>query len=942
MRHPVSAMSSAPATRRAGRVPARGPPVKAAAPFRFSPSTAFGAGAFACMLSTACLGQDDSAKDASGTATGTETAAIEEVVVTGAFQRSLMDALAEKRSAPTLIEALSAEDIGELPDTSVAESLARLPGLSHTRNAFGANNLSIRGLGAILTNGTLNDRDLASEWGDRSVAFNMFPAELVSRATVYKAPSASHVEGGIGGTVNLQTARALDWGERAVAVSLRARYNDLAGDLPDGQAVGYRASATYVDQFASERLGAAIGYAGQHAPLASASAYVYESPTVAGGGDYVGIPGFGPDNAFNIPYGAETSAFSAAGERHAVLATLQWRPVEGLEINFDGFLSIFEQAGSAVGLGLGRLDTGGSVFSDVAADGFSLIAATAVCRHAAEPNDCLDRGDGQDLSAQSSVDDADSELGSYGVEGRWDAGALTLRYGLSRSNAEGEGRYTTVNYRPFDGEPGSLRVMLPVSTFGENADGAAFLTSPLDFTDLATNRIDALRAIENERTDEVLTHALDAEYAFDASPFTALKAGLRFVRRDNVVVRKNVRHVLATPENAESSVAIDPGFVLGAFDQSHADSVFDANAVLVLDVHRVRDAVFPGIEAQVLPSSGHFIEEDVVAYYVQADFETRFFGVPASGNVGVRVVATDVDTQGAASVEDVVAPVKTSDAYTEALPSGNVNFFPADGVVVRLAASRAIARPAINFLSPGTDAYRNDRDQVYEIFAGASGGGNPFLRPFIANQLDLSFERYFDRDSAVALAFFYKDMDTFITQARTETESSEEGTVVSYLPTNGAGGRILGLELTVQHTFADLLPPRHGDIGVYATYTYTDSNIVLSETFNSAVFWLDGQSDHVGNVTLHYYRDKLGARLSYRYRSEFTRPQRPARAFTTNRGEGDLSFQVSYDASERLRFFVEGWNLLNEPRDNFYGAKSLQGAYDVFGRNVQIGATYRP
>ena len=167
------------------------------------PLSALGTGLLLLMQPVLCAGQAADEPDS-------DAGQLEEIVVTGRFQRSLQDALDEKREASEIIEALSAEDIGALPDTSVAESLARLPGVSHTRNAFGANGLSIRGLGSILTSTTLNDRDLASEWGDRSISFNLFPAELVSRATLYKAPAANHVEGGIGGTVNLQTARALD------------------------------------------------------------------------------------------------------------------------------------------------------------------------------------------------------------------------------------------------------------------------------------------------------------------------------------------------------------------------------------------------------------------------------------------------------------------------------------------------------------------------------------------------------------------------------------------------------------------------------------------------------------------------------------------------------------------------------------------------------------
>ncbi len=866
-----------------------------------------------------------------------DTVEIEEIRVIGSrFQRSLSDALDEKRRADEIIEALSAEDIGALPDTSVAESLAKLPGVSYTRNAFGANNLSIRGLGAVLTNGTLNGRDLASEWGDRSVSFNMFPAELIARASLYKAPAASHVEGGIGGTLNLRTARALEWGERYVVANVRGRYNDLAGDLPDSEEFGYRGSVAYLDQFANDTVGIAIGYAGQYAPLVGADSQIYESRTVGFGGAIDGIPaGVGATNDFNIPYGAEYSFFSGASERHSVLGAIQWQPVENFEINIDAFFSAFEQSNSGAGLRLaGGLGSFGNRWSNVQTDGFNVAGATVACLHDEQPNNCADRGWGQDLGAFNARDDGDSTLHSYGIEGQWSAGALTLVYDFSWSKAEGEDAYTTVGYRPYNGMPDALELVRPVATFGENDAGAAFLTSPLDFTDLATNRIDALRLIENEREDEIFTYKFDAEYAVDYPFLTAFKAGIRLVNRDNLLVRRDAR-LDPSPATIAAAVAINPDFVFGVYDQSQAASAFDANPVLVLDTRAVQNTVFAGIEGEEQASGGHFIEEDIKAYYLQADFETQtVFGIPASGNFGVRVVTTDVDTQGTTNVDDVLMPVSTSDKYTEVLPSANINFFPTDDIVVRLAGARVLARPAITFLSPGTDKYGD------EIYSGANGGGNPLLRPYIANQFDLSVERYFDEDTALALAFFYKDMDTFITQARVVSGPPDER-VTSFIAANGAGGHILGVEATAQHTFTGLLPEGYGDIGIYATYTWTDSNVELSETFNSGTFGLDGQSEHLGNLTLHYHRHKLGARISYRYRSEFTRPQRPARAFTINRAEGDLSFQVSYDMNTQLRLFVEGWNLLDEPRDNYHGLKSLQGQYTQFGRNIQLGVSYR-
>ncbi len=854
---------------------------------------------------------------------------IEEIVVIGTFRRSLREALSEKRGASEIIEALSAADIGELPDTSVAESLARLPGLSYTRNAFGANNLSIRGLGAVLTSGTLNDRDLASEWGDRSVAYNLFPAELIARASVYKAPSASHVEGGIGGTVNLRTARPLEWEGRSMAFNFRTRYNDLAPDLPDAEAIGYRGSGTYVDQFKGDTLGVAIGYAVQSSPLVSADAYIYEPRTVAYAGFIEGIPGgLGETNDFNIPYGAETGVFNGTSLRHSLLATGQWRPLGNLELNIDGFFSRLNQDNTAVGLALGELGTFANAYTDVEVDGFNLIGATLACTHPA-PTDCRQRGWGQDLRVLNAIDDGESELGSLGVGAAWFSGGLTLEYDLSFSRARGDSLYHTVGYRPYEGPLDSPRLLRPVSRFGENHDGAAFLTSPLDFTDLSTARVDSLRLIEGIREDEILSFKADARYEVDSSLLSALRLGLRLVNRDNTLVRKDNR----IQAGSVQPVPLDARFVQGVFDQTKVDSVFDASPLLVLDAESVRDSVFPGIQAEILNPSSHFIEEDVFAYYLQLDFGMELFGWPADGNIGVRVVATSLDTQGTASLDGVEAPAATSDDYTELLPSANINLYVGGDIIIRAAASRVLARPAVNFLSPGTDTYGK------EIYGGVEGGGNPYLKPFLARQFDLSVERYMGRDSAVAFAVFYKDMESFITQD--VILSGPPDNTTAYIPANGDGGRIIGAEITFQHTFSALLPEGYGDPSLYLTYTRTDSNVELTETFNSSSFGLDGQSDHVANLTLSYYRNRFGARISYRYRSDFTRPQRPARAFTTNRGEGDLSFQVSYDANENLRFFLEGWGLLDEPRDNYYGAKSLQGHYGLFGRSFQLGASYR-
>lgn len=884
----------------------------------------------AVLLPPMAYGQDEPAQNEA------EIREMEEVVVRGRFVESLADGLAQKRKASEIIEALSAEDIGELPDTSIAESLARLPGLAATRDVFGAGAISIRGLGSSLTNSTLNGRDLAAEFGDRTVALNLFPAELISGAGVYKAPAASQVEGGIAGAIDLRTVRPLDHDGRERVLNFRTRFNDLAGNLPNGEEFGYRGSATFIDQFADNTVGVALGYAGQFQPFVSAESSIFNSRTVNFGANIAGLPkGFGKNNALNIPSGADFGITDGASERHSFLGALQFRPAASFELNLDGFYSALDQGNRVAGVQTRGFGSFGNVFSNVDARDFNIVSATAACNVAAvgSLNACIDRGFGQSLKGVSALDEADSTLQSYGLEGKWSAGAWTLTADFSYSRAEGNNRFRAVHYRPYNTINGVNSPVRPVSSFGENAAGAAFLSSPLDFTDLARNRIDALRIVDDDtRIDEIFSYRFDAEYALDGDLFTAFRAGARIVNRDNTLINRSGGINLFG--GTDRTVAIDRSLFIDTFHQGDAHSAFAGlNSVLLLDTQRILDTVFAGVKAQAQPSGSHLIEENIQAGYAQLDFDSpSIFGIPAGGNLGLRVVSTAVDTQGTNSVNGVASAVNTADRYTEILPSLNINFFPTEDIIVRLAASRAMSRPNLNFLSPGTD--RSGRT----AYGGAGGGGNPFLRPFIANQADVTFEKYFSAVSAITFAAFYKDIETYITQTEVTRGPRK---VLFFIPANGQGGRIYGFEVFAQHTFTGLLPEGAGDIGIYANYSWTDSNIKLRANFNSGVFGLDGQSDHVFNVVGFYEHKGFNARVGYRYRSAFTRNIRQGVAFSTNRGEGDLSFQISHDYNEQLRFVLQGFNLLNEPRDNFYGFKPLQGQYRVFGRGIEAGVTYR-
>ncbi|HWK48466.1 MAG TPA: TonB-dependent receptor plug domain-containing protein, partial [Steroidobacter sp.] len=179
---------------------------------------------------------------------------LETILVTG-IRQGLVDAITLKRDSGSIVEAVSAEDIGKLPDTSIADSISRLPGLTAQRAEGRASAISLRGTDPGFTTALLNGREQVSTGDNRSVEFDQYPSELLSSVVVYKTPDAALVGQGLAGTIDLRTTRPLEHGRRALAFNIRGERNSQ-GDLgADSKEDGYRASFSYIDQFFDNRLG---------------------------------------------------------------------------------------------------------------------------------------------------------------------------------------------------------------------------------------------------------------------------------------------------------------------------------------------------------------------------------------------------------------------------------------------------------------------------------------------------------------------------------------------------------------------------------------------------------------------------------------------------------------------------------------------------------------
>ncbi|MEL7443534.1 MAG: TonB-dependent receptor plug domain-containing protein, partial [Pseudomonadota bacterium] len=151
---------------------------------------------------------------------------LERIEVRG-FSTSLIQSLNQKRFSDTVSEQISADDLGGLPDVSMADALTRLPGISAVRTGGQAAQINIRGLSGDFVFSTLNGREQVSTSGSRAIEFDQYPSELISEAAVYKSPKASLIEGGIAGTVELKTASPLAIEEQhKFSANMRGMYND--------------------------------------------------------------------------------------------------------------------------------------------------------------------------------------------------------------------------------------------------------------------------------------------------------------------------------------------------------------------------------------------------------------------------------------------------------------------------------------------------------------------------------------------------------------------------------------------------------------------------------------------------------------------------------------------------------------------------------------------
>lgn len=978
-----------------------------------------------------------------------------EIIEVKGFRRSLIKALNTKRFSDTVVDAISADDIGGLPDVSIADALARIPGVTSIRIDGQSSELNIRGLSGDFVMTTLNGREMVSSSGGRSVEFDQFPSELIQQAQIYKSQKSSLIEGGVAGTVELQTVNALNLEqESAFRLSVQGNVNEEASDNPDASDFGSRVTVSYQRKLLDDTLGFAVGYSRLDQPTISSRFVSYSGvPTATNSFDV-------PEGTFsNLPIispGFELNQRAGDDVRDSFVASLNWNPTDDIQVTWDGFYTEYDSVrfdrgilvGESGGGTLNRLNTTSNVFA-VQNPVFAQPGNNPVLVQATFIRDQDDTIFGPPSPAglgcnclapqiQNDNSSAFSKTFATGLNLEWNVSDnLTATFDISHSSAEEESLDEVLRLVMFQDSSADFPLVQDTIRLDYQLNGLSVpnMQFDLDFTNL--NQLMAASYERYPRIEENEANAarFDLKYQLDNDYVSSVEFGMRYSEREYELARGVYRiggssglTEVQTRSGQYINFTLDadgnivPGDVVAPFQLtddmttvvnfggelsgvqpfsvvSDIDGLIsqwiseDVTALPRWGVPNGVDANGRTLYRDPTPWSvtdGSTVQEEVLAAYISANLNFEIGDIPVTGNVGIRAVETDQKSLGLVQVGeglgDVVADgfgnvrddyefQVAGDKYRHYLPSFNLNFQINDTDQIRVAYAKVLSRAdlpqmrnggAFQLQEEGLRTLPNGEEQVAN-YVDLNASGNPKLRPFEANQVDVSFERYFkETDGAFILALWNKDVNNFTDSFTTEFfdfqaagipvpvfRDGDTGEVIE--TTDGSYNRILnlddagyirGLEAAYTQTFS-FLPDLWSGLGVTVNFSYTESEIRLPSDLpnqeDGATTPLPGLSERLWTGTLFYdYEEIFEARVSARYRSPYISDQiatgQAEQAFFEE--ETIISAQVSYNFTENFEVFASMDNITDEPNLSFFGDRAQTGTLQYFGRTFYLGVNY--
>ncbi|MEQ1518868.1 MAG: TonB-dependent receptor, partial [Usitatibacteraceae bacterium] len=713
----------------------------------------FATGAAYAQQSTTADDAKKKADEAEAAAKKSAVQVVETIVVPG-IRRGIESSIAVKRDSTSIVEVVSSEDIGKLPDVSIAESLARLPGLTGQRVDGRVQAISIRGLSGDFAGTLLNGREQVSTGDNRGVEFDQYPSELITRATVYKTPDAGLVGQGISGTVNMESIRPLDFKERQISINLRGEKNSNGVQMAGIKDTGNRVSLSYINQFNNNTVGLALGYAHLDSPLQARNYKAFGWSVSAGNQQFIAASGLpvDPANPTAINTGFEVGPQSSSQKRDGLMAVLEFKPNRDFHSTVDMYHSKFntrEKNNLFQSFNFGRF--GGTMTNLTRSGGLVNSGIFSTFSRLGIFNGGNTVGDVNSSVLRSQVNTRDDKLSAFGWNNELKMGAWTGIGDVSYSKAT----RTDVRYEAYS------RIGV-ADTIGFNMppDGGAFPTFTLSqsYTNAATLKLaeqfGRLGYIEKpEVRDELKSLRLEGKRGLDWSIFNKIDVGVNYSKRDKSRDLHEDYYRAATPStlitlapdllapNAPAGFAGIPGFL--GFDLAGALNRYGT--------------VVPNIDGTTF-GRRWAVHEKVSTAFAKLSFESSIATAPVRGNIGLQVVGAKQNSNGfdqsTSSTGAIIAvPVNKGISYTDVLPSLNVVAELSGDTYIRFGAARTVARPRMDEMRAYNSAGLNQGTNPAtgeKTFSWSGNGGNAALKPWVADGLDLSIEKYFAKGSYVA------------------------------------------------------------------------------------------------------------------------------------------------------------------------------------------------
>ena len=882
---------------------------------------------------------------------GTAATELDAVTVTG-YRASVEKALDIKRGETGMVDAIVAEDIGKFPDSNLAESLQRIPGVVITRDGGEGRNISVRGLGPDFTRVRINGLEALSTVGSsdgqggtnrgRGFDFNVFASDLFSQLIARKTASADVDEGSLGATVDLRTARPFDYDGLTIVGNVQAGYNDAS------QSAMPRFAGLISNNWADGKFGALLSVAYSERETVEEG-----TGTVRwAGGNTNG--GFNPASAFKDALRADVysprfpryTLMEHDQKRLGVTGALQFKPSDRTTFSLDALYSKIDAKRDEKYIEANGLSKSSN-------DGKKEILVNAgEVRNGALVYAQMDN---VDIRAENRHDEWSTEFYQLSLDGEHhltDTFTITGKVGTSRSKHENPIQATIMmdklNVKGYSydyrGNPNK-----PVFNYGVDP------TDPNGWT------LSTIRLRQNYVTNEFNNGQL--EFAWNLGPSFTLEGGVQAKNYSfSSLERRRQAAETQVPTFDNGTRIVPPDMTEQASLQGMSGSPGKwvvPNFSAIVDKFGILSNQGSYLVTDYAPSHRGVDEQDRSGW-LMGKFSTEIGSIPVSGNVGARYVKTKQLSYGIGTSTATPVMITAKREYNDFLPSINLVAEITPDFLVRFGAAKVMSRPGLGSLTPGVTVNVSGS-------AKAVSAGNPDLEPVRAKTVDLGFEWYFNEGAMLGVGLFYKDINSFIQATKESRVYADSGLPASLLagtgatvndefvftvPVNTPGGDLTGVEVNYTQPFS-FLPGKWANFGTQLNYTYVESKVqyVASSGALAQKTDLTGLSKNAWNATLFYDGASWSARVSATNRDDYL-IQVPGtekgfdsdgRGVHGQRGTTFIDASVRYRISDQLEISLEGANLTNEAQQSWVSnpSVSLPLEYSETGRQYTLGLRYK-